>query len=105
MEYSEELASRVRRALSTRETVESPLLGGNSFWVEERLVISIHGDDLLVRVPSDDYLELLDRPGARPYEFAARPVPAWVVVEAEALGGDETLAEWVNIGLDGPNPG
>lgn len=105
MEYSEELAERVRSSLAGQpEVTEAPLLGGKSFWVADRLVISINGDDLLIRVAEDDYEVILERPGARPYEFAARPVPCWVIVAGVAITVDDALEEWVNLGLGDRHP-
>lgn len=99
MDYSEELASRVRGLLEPHPVAETPLLGGKSFWVEDRLVVSIHGEELLIRVPEQEYDDLLGRPGTRPYEFAARPVPSWVMVGAGAILDDESLQEWISIGM------
>jgi hypothetical protein len=78
-------------------------MGGDAFWVDDSLVVAILEDELVVRVPPDDYDHLVLRSGCRPFEFADRPVPSWVIVEAIALAGDDTLAEWVAIGLDWPN--
>ncbi len=104
MDYSEELASRVRGLLDPHSVTETPLLGGKSFWVDDRLVVSIHGDELLVRVPDHDYDDLLARPGTRPYEFAARPVPSWVMIDSGAILDDDSLAQWLSIGLRRPGP-
>lgn len=101
MEYSESLADRVRSSLAGQPDVtEAALLSGKSFWVADRLVISINGDDLLVRVAEDDYESVLELPGTRPFEFADRPVPSWVIVEGVAIATDDELARWVNLGLE-----
>lgn len=99
MDFSEDLASRVRGLLEPHPVAETPLLGGKSFWVDDRLVISIHGDELLVRVPEHEYERLVDRPGARPYTFADRPVPSWVMVGPHGILDDESLREWLSIGM------
>lgn len=99
MDYSEELAERVRLTLADQESEEGTLLGGKSFWVDDRLVISLQGEDLLIRVPDDIYPSLLEEPGVTTYDFAARPVPGWVLVSGASLTDEETLAEWVRIGL------
>ena len=100
MAFSAELADRVRHSLKGRSRIdEGTLLGGRSFWVDDRLVVSVHGDDLLLRVPLEDYPSLLDRPGVMPYEFAARAVPGWVLIEGSAVADDKALSEWVGRGL------
>jgi hypothetical protein len=99
MDYSEELAARVRTLLDQHSLEESRLLDGKSFWVDDGLVASIHGDDLLLRVDRSEYAKMLARPGTRPYEFAGRPVPAWVLVGPDAVLDDESLREWLAIGM------
>lgn len=101
VDVSNSLADRVRLALVGHQVVEGPFMHGKAFWVDKKLVVSILEDELLVRVPPDDYERLVLKSGCRPFEFAARPVPSWVLVEAIALSGDDTLSEWVSIGLEG----
>lgn len=103
MDYSEELAARVRGLLAQHSVAETPLLDGKSFWIDDRLVVSIHGDELLIRVADNEYDELLERPGARPYEFAERPVPSWVMVGSRAVLDDDSLLEWLSIGMRRPS--
>ena len=74
-------------------------MGGTSFWLDDRLAIAIHGEDVLVRVPDAAYSSLMERNEARPYEFAARPVPNWVLFAGEAADED-ALAELIRMGLD-----
>jgi len=99
MDYSEELASRVRALLDHHSLDESRLLDGKGFWVDDGLVASIHGDELLLRVDMSEYATLLTRSGTRPYEFAGRPVPAWLLVGPDAVLDDESLREWLAIGM------
>jgi hypothetical protein len=103
MDYSEELAARVRGLLAQHAVAETPLLDGKSFWVDDRLVVSVHGEELLIRVADDEYGQLLKRPGARPYEFAERPVPSWVMVGPPAILDDGSLLEWLSIGMRRPS--
>jgi len=77
-------------------------MGGTSFWLDDRLAIAIHGEDVLVRVPDAVYPTLMARSGARPYEFAARPVPNWVLIAGESADED-ALAELIRLGLDSSN--
>ena len=94
------LSQRIRQSLVDRgEVVEGSFMGGTSFWLDDRLAIAIHGDDVLVRVPDAVYPSLMQRTEARPYEFAARPVPNWVLFAGEAADED-ALAELIGMGLD-----
>jgi len=94
------LSQRIRQSLVDQgEVVEGSFMGGKSFWLDDRLAIAIHGDDVLVRVPDAAYPSLMQRADARPYEFAARPVPNWVLFAGEAADED-ALAELIRLGLD-----
>lgn len=94
------LSERIRQSLVDRgEVVEGAFMGGTSFWLDDRLAIAIHGEDVLVRVPDAAYPSLMKRTDARPYEFAARPVPNWVLFAGEAADED-ALAELIRLGLD-----
>jgi hypothetical protein len=100
MEQTSVLSERIRQSLGERgEVIEGSFMGGTSFWLDDRLAIAIHGDDVLVRVPDAVYPSLMERSGARPYEFAARPVPNWVLFAGEAADED-ALAELIGLGLD-----
>jgi len=94
------LSQRIRQSLVDQgDVVEGSFMGGTSFWLDDRLAIAIHGEDVLVRVPDAAYSSLMERNEARPYEFAARPVPNWVLFAGEAADED-ALAELIRMGLD-----
>jgi len=100
MEQTSVLSQRIRQSLVEQgDVVEGAFMGGTSFWLDDRLAIAIHGEDVLVRVPDAMYPTLVERNGARPYEFAARPVPNWVLVSGESADED-ALAELIRLGLD-----
>lgn len=93
------LSQRIRESLVDRgEVVEGSFLGGKSFWLDDRLAIALHEGDVLVRVPESEYGALVERSEARPYEFACRPVPNWVLYSGEATD-DAALAELIQLGL------
>ena len=93
------LSQRIRKSLVDRgEVIEGSFLGGTSFWLDDRLAIAIHGSDVLVRVPDSEYPTIMQRTEARPYEFAARPVPNWVLFSGDAADED-ALAELIQLGL------
>ena len=99
MEQTAVLSQRIRQSLGNQgEIVEGSFMGGTSFWLDDRLAIAIHGEDVLVRVPDDEYPALMKRDEARPYEFAARPVPNWVLYSGDAAD-EGALTELIQLGL------
>ena len=94
------LSQRIRRSLVDQgELIEGLFLGGTSFWLDDRLAIAVNGEDVLVRVPKAAYGQIIERDGARPYEFAARPVPNWILVAGESAD-EEALTELIRLGLE-----
>lgn len=93
------LSQQIRRSLNDRgEVNEGAFMGGTSFWLDDRLAIAVHGEDVLVRVPESLYPEMIGRTGARPYEFAARAVPNWILFDGGAAD-ESVLEELIEIGL------
>jgi TfoX/Sxy family transcriptional regulator of competence genes len=101
MAYDEELAGRVREALSGQPVTEKKMFGGLAFLVGGNMSVAASGrGGLLVRVDPDDTDALLAEPGAEEFEMGGRgPMQGWLHVRDEALGDDATLQAWVQRGL------
>ncbi|MEU9992912.1 TfoX/Sxy family protein [Streptomyces sp. NPDC048045] len=98
MAYDEVLAERVRELLEEGDkVVAKKMFGGLVFTVRGNTAVGVVGDDLLVRVPSDDTPQALAQPGARPYEFRDRISKGWVLVAGEVLD-DDVLDDWLQLG-------
>ena len=94
------LSQRIRSTLVSRgEVSEGSFMGGTSFWLGDHLAIAIHGEDVLVRVPDNVYPTMMERSEVRPYEFAARPVPNWVIFAGDAAD-ESALEELIELGLE-----
>ena len=100
----EALAARIRAALPPDRPVrEVSMFGGLSFMVDEVMVVAAGRDgDLLVRIDPARHEELLEVAGARPAVMGAdRPMgPGWIAVSRDALGSEESLAFWTQVGLE-----
>lgn len=100
MAYSEALAHRVRQLTSSElELAELTMFGGLAYTLHGNMALGVLNDDLIVRVPRDQTELYLNRPGARDFDFTGRPMRGFVVVESKAIGDDNTLRAWVEIGL------
>ncbi len=79
MAYDEELAKRIRRALgSRRKFVERRMFGGLAFLYEGRMCCGIVGDDLMLRITSDEFDAALRRRHVRPMDFTGKPLGGFV---------------------------
>jgi hypothetical protein len=102
MAYDEELANRIRRALAGRRDVtERKMFGGLAFLCQGRMCCGIVGNDLMVRVPLDEFDAALRRRHVRPMDFTGKPLRGFVYVSppgfrtATACGhGCPTASAW-----------
>jgi len=101
MAYSEELAQRMRYALSTTSgLIEKKMFGGIGFMVQGNMACGVNKDDLIVRVGPDAYQEALDHPHTKLFDMTGRPMTGWVVVTEKGYGTDQDLAAWISKGVE-----
>jgi hypothetical protein len=101
MTEREPLIDRVRGALDTQpSTREVRMFGKVAFMVNEKMVVAVGADDLLVRVDPDRHTELTGRAGAAQAEMGAgRSMgPGWISL-AEASITDDDLQFWLQAAL------
>jgi TfoX/Sxy family transcriptional regulator of competence genes len=101
MAYDEELANRIREALSGRPAAEKKMFGGLAFLVGGHMSVSVSRQGgLLVHVDPAQTDDLLAEPGAEPFEMRGRgPMNGWVRVKPDVLDDDDTLSRWVDRGV------
>jgi hypothetical protein len=86
MAYDERLANRIRQALSGRRDIgERKMFGGLAFLCQGRMCCGIVGNDLMVRVPLDEFDAVLRRQHVRPMDFTGKPLRGFVYVSPSGL--------------------
>lgn len=96
MAYDEDLAGRVREALSgVRDVGEIKMFGGLCFTVAGHMAVGVTGEELMVRVGSDAHADALSRPYAREMTFTGKSMNGFVFVSPGGLRG-AALASWVD---------
>ena len=99
MAYDERLAERVLGILGAEPSlVRKHMFGGVALMLQGNLACGVLGNDLMVRVPKDEYEAALAKPHVREMDFTGRPMRGWVVVGPEATDDDATLEDWVATG-------
>lgn len=98
MAYDEVLAGRVDDALLGVVTEQRRMFGALAWLVAGNLAVGVVGDDLLVRVPREEYDAALAEPGARPFAGMGRVMKGFVLVAGEELD-DDVLRSWVERGV------
>ncbi len=102
MAYDLKLAERIRAEVKGLPVVEKKMFGGIGFILNGNMAIGILGDDLIVRVPLDEYEKTLKRTQVKIFTMKSgpRPMKGWVMVEPEGYKTSKRLADWVKIGVE-----
>jgi TfoX/Sxy family transcriptional regulator of competence genes len=96
MAYDESLARRVRSQLADQVDLhERKMFGGLAFMVRGNMCCGIVGEELMVRVGSEQYAAALAQPHAREMDFTGRPMTGMVMVATDGLASDEVLEQWI----------
>jgi len=100
MAYSENLATRIRTALSSQPNLdEMKMFGGIGFLVNGNMACGVIKNDLIVRVGAEAFAEALSRPNVKVFDMTGRPMKGWVMVEPQGCDKDADLEDWVEQGL------
>jgi TfoX/Sxy family transcriptional regulator of competence genes len=97
--YDHGLAQRVREHLVDEPGLsEREMFGGIGFMLDGNMAAGVIAEDLLIRVGPDKHDDALSQPHTRVFDMTGRSMRGWVVVAANALESDETLAYWLDKG-------
>ena len=101
MPYDEELAKKVRRALTgTPELTEKKMFGGIAFLIKGAMCAGVDGTDLIVRCAKDETEQLLTKKGVRIFDLSAgRPMKGWLLVGPEATKTAAGFKSWIDFAL------
>src|SRR3989454_3173767 len=102
MTYSEAQAARVRKELGGRSgIVEKQMFGGIAFLLGGKMVVGVHGEDLIVRVDPAQTASLLREPGAKPFDLSGSrgPPAGWLLVAPPGYPTAASLPMWVGGGV------
>jgi TfoX/Sxy family transcriptional regulator of competence genes len=98
--YDQELADRVRELLAPRQAVsEREMFGGIGFMVGGNMACGVHGEELIVRLGSEEGARALEEETVRPFDLTGRPMKGWMLVEPIGHGEDDDLRRWVGLGV------
>lgn len=100
MPYDQELARRIRTVLGARPgLVEKKMFGGIGFILHGNMACGVQGDDLIVRVGSENNDRALSQPYTRPFmAMPGKPMAGWILVAPEGTAREQDLKYWVDVG-------
>ena len=102
MAYDEKLAERIRDAIGNRSALnEIKMFGGLCFTLNGNMCCGVLRDELLVRVPPDEFDTLVKKTGAHPMDLmkSGRTPAGFVMVKPAAIKTAKQLQSWVSRGV------
>lgn len=103
MAYNEELASLVRKAITgVKGVTEKKMFGGIAFMANDRMLIGVDKNDLIIRCGKEETDALLKKKGVRVFDLSGgRPMKGWLLVGPEATKSAKGLGEWIQFAING----
>ena len=77
---------------------ERRMFGGVTFLCQGRLCGGIVGNDLMVRVPVDEFDAALRKRHARPMDFTGKPLKGFLYVSPPGIRTAAALRRWLMLG-------
>jgi TfoX/Sxy family transcriptional regulator of competence genes len=100
MVFDAGLAERVRHLLGAEPGLsDRKMFGGLCFLMNGNMAFGIVGNELMVRVGQDAYVEMLALPEAREMDFTGRSMRGMVFVAEHGVAEDDDLIKWLHRGL------
>lgn len=101
MAYNENLAKRIEsRIYSIKELDAKKMFGGIGYMVNGHMAIGVHNDNMIIRVGTENYDELLCKPFAKEFDITGRSMTGWIMVDVNHLESDDDLEFWIKKGID-----
>ena len=102
MTYDQELADRLRAALSTESGVsEKTMFGSRAFLVDGALAVAVSGKGgLMVRCDPARVDELTADDGVERMVMRGKEMDGWLRVAADVVDDEDALRRWVATGRD-----
>jgi TfoX/Sxy family transcriptional regulator of competence genes len=101
MAYNEQLADRVRLALSgTKKVIEKKMFGGIAFMVNDKMCVGVDKEDLMLRCEPKRSEELLSRKGARPFDLTGKLMKGWLLIGPEGTNSKKDFDRWIQTAIE-----
>ena len=101
MAYDEKLADRVREALADISGVEEKkMFRGVTFMVDDKMCVSVSGNELMLRLDPDLTEQLVEEPGTRPMVHGGKHMKGFIYVSPERFRNKKDFDHWINLALE-----
>lgn len=101
MAYNEKLADRVREALADTPNVEEKkMFRGVTFMVDDKMCVSVSGDELMLRLDPEITEQLAEENGTRPMVHGGRHMKGFIYISQERFRNKKDFDHWIKLALD-----
>lgn len=102
MSYDQHLHERVEKVLKDKKikSVQKNMIGGRCFMVNDKMVVGVTNDSLMVRIDPELYPVALTKKGCRHMDFNGRTLKGFLLVESIGVRSDKDLLYWIELSLD-----
>jgi TfoX/Sxy family transcriptional regulator of competence genes len=101
MPYDEELADRVREALiNIPKVTEKKMFRGVTFMVDDKMCISVSGNELMLRLDPELTEQLVEENGTRPMIHGGRHMKGFIYISPGRFKSQKDFDHWIKLALD-----
>jgi TfoX/Sxy family transcriptional regulator of competence genes len=101
MGYNEALASSVREALAEiPNVVEKKMFRGVTFMVNDKMCVSVSGEELMLRLDPEMTGQLVEEYGARPLIHRGKHMKGFIYISEERFRHKKDFNHWIKLALD-----
>ncbi|HVW15573.1 MAG TPA: TfoX/Sxy family protein [Mucilaginibacter sp.] len=101
MAYDEKLADRVREALvDVPKVTEKKMFRGVTFMVDDKMCISVSGNELMLRLDPDMTDKLIEENGTRSMVHGGKRMRGFIYISPERFKNQRDLEYWINLALE-----
>ncbi|HVS91670.1 MAG TPA: TfoX/Sxy family protein [Mucilaginibacter sp.] len=101
MAYDEKLADRVREALvDVPKVIEKKMFRGVTFMVDDKMCISVSGNELMLRLDPDMTDKLIEENGTRSMVHGGKRIRGFIYISPERFNNQRDLEHWINLALE-----
>ncbi|HVV55227.1 MAG TPA: TfoX/Sxy family protein [Mucilaginibacter sp.] len=101
MAFDEKLADRVRVALADVPNVmEKKMFRGVTFMVDDKMCISVSGDELMLRLDPALTDQLAEENGTRPMIHGGKHMKGFIYISPERFSNKKDFDHWIKLALD-----
>jgi TfoX/Sxy family transcriptional regulator of competence genes len=101
MAYNENLADRVREALADIPNVEEKkMFRGVTFMVNDKMCVSVSGEELMLRLEPEMTEQLSEENGTRPMVHGGKHMKGFIYISEERFRNKKDFDHWIQLALD-----